>query len=258
MSIIFSILLAVANLFRPIMIILLIAIFIYLLILKFDRKTFFKYLLVVRIIFGSYFLLNKSILSLTKYYLSDDIADKTVGWNIYVGSNLKSSGTWNEKQQTEFDKMFYSSATANEIQEYFLEKGINQYKSNGIVNNLLLFVKKGIILIKDPDSLTCYVFNKMQKQSLNNYVLFFIKFLAAVSYYVLLLFNVIFAYYRLKKKDGNDYFYILQLFIIGIVCSHLFVEVSPRYCLVLIVPYALLFAMYFKKNKGLDEILSKD
>lgn len=250
-AIFFSAILSIANLFRPIMIILLIALLIYFFILKINKKDLTKYLIVTITILGSYFIFNKSISFMTNNLLSNNIADTTVGWNIYVGSNMKSNGTWNEEQQIEFNKLFNSNTSPNEIQEHFLEKGVNQYKNNGLINNIKLFIKKAIVLVGSPDSLTCYVFNKMQSNSIPNYIQFILKIITSTSYYILLLFNIIFAYKKLRNINRNDDIYILQLFIIGVISSHLLVEVSPRYCLMLIVPYTLLI-LISKKDFLLD------
>lgn len=250
-AIFFSAILSIANLFRPIMIILLIALLIYFFILKISKKDLKKYLIVTIIILGSYLIFNKSISFMTNNLLSNNIADTTVGWNIYVGSNMKSNGTWNEEQQIEFNKLFNSNTSPNEIQEHFLEKGVNQYKNNGLINNIKLFIKKAIVLVGSPDSLTCYVFNKMQSNSIPNYIQFILKIITSTSYYILLLFNIIFAYKKLRNINRNDDVYILQLFIIGVISSHLLVEVSPRYCLMLIVPYTLLI-LISKKDFLLD------
>ena len=250
-AIFFSAILSIANLFRPIMIILLIALLIYFFILKINKKDLTKYLIVTITILGSYFIFNKSISFMTNNLLSNNIADTTVGWNIYVGSNMKSNGTWNEEQQIEFNKLFNSNTSPNEIQEHFLEKGVNQYKNNGLINNIKLFIKKAIVLVGSPDSLTCYVFNKMQSNSIPNYIQFILKIITSTSYYILLLFNIIFAYKKLRNINKNDDIYILQLFIIGVISSHLLVEVSPRYCLMLLVPYTLLI-LISKKDFLLD------
>lgn len=237
-AILFGIVLSVANLYRPIMIILFIAVVIWL-FLRITRNSFKKILLIILLIFISYFGCNKLYAFVNKKFIDDTIATQTVGWNIYVGANIDSSGTWNRKQQDEFDEIFYTDATPTEIQEHFLEKGLNLYKNNGLIDDIKLFIKKAIILVKNPDRLTCTVFFDTLELTVNKYVSGALKVLTMLVYYILILFNLIIAYVKLKDKKC-DITILLQLFIIGIVASHIFVEVSPRYSLPLLVPYTLL------------------
>lgn len=237
-AVLFGIVLSVANLYRPIMIILFIAVVIWL-FFRININNFKKTLLVILLLFISYFGCNKLYTFVNKMFIDDSIATQTVGWNIYVGANIESTGTWNRKQQDEFDELFYTDVTPTEIQEYFLEKGLNLYKNNGLIDDIKLFIKKAIILVKNPDRLTCTVFFDTLDVTVNKYVSGALKVLTMLVYYILILFNLIIAYVKLKDKKC-DVTILLQLFIIGIVTSHIFVEVAPRYSLPLLVPYTLL------------------
>lgn len=233
----FSILLSIANLFRPIMVIVLIA-FVIFLLFKVNNKNIYKYLIVVVSCLMIYFCCNDIYFRLERKFISSEVASSTVGWNLYVGSNIDSTGTWNIEQQSLF-AMVFDDMTPTEIQEYFLDKSIDNYKKNGLLNNLKLFWDKSIILMKNPSEFSCLVFDNSLSLNMDRRLFYLIYFISYVFHYILLIINLVISYLFLKNKKIDNSF-LLQLFIIGVVSSHLFVEVSVRYSMPLFVGYILI------------------
>lgn len=245
LSIILGIVLSITNLFRPIMIIFIIALTIYFL-LNLTKDNLKKTFIILGLIILVFFSCNNLSTNIYKNFIDNSIASKTYGWSMYIGANIDSNGSWNQRQQIELDEMLASEATPTEIHAHFFNKAIDLYKSNGLVNNIKLFIKKVMVMVGGPDWLSAAVFNLMMATPFNDNVFSIIKLLTLIPYYLLVLFNLLIAYINLKSKR-SDFSFLLQLFIIGMITSHMFVEVAERYSLPLLVPYTILIIISGKK-----------
>lgn len=54
------------------------------------------------------------------------------GWNLYVGANEKTNGTWNEKDAELFNSIKNTSDDPSEVQKYFFNLGVERYKKMGL------------------------------------------------------------------------------------------------------------------------------
>ena len=155
--ILFSVVLSIANLFRPIMVVVLIAFFIILLFKMNNKSKIIKYIIVYSCCILVYIGCNKIYFNLEKNYIDNSISSVGMGWNLYVGSNVDSNGTWNIEQQSEFS-MVSNEMTPTEVQEYFFDKSIDAYINNGFVKNIKLFWNKSLILMGEQTLFSCLVF----------------------------------------------------------------------------------------------------
>ena len=245
---VFGLMLFFANLFRPVMIIFVIALFIYF-CFNMKKDNIKKTMVVLCLILSFYFGGNSLYKTVILNFVDNNIATSTFGWSMYVGANMDSNGSWNQTQQYELDAMLESQYTPTEIQEHFFDKAIDLYKSNGIINNLKFFVIKSMVLVGGPDWLSAAVFNLMMANPFSDNVYAMIKLVTFVSYFILLFFNLVIAFDSLKSKKW-DFTCLLQLFIIGMVTSHMFVEVAERYSMPLFVPYTLLVLVNWDRILG--------
>lgn len=243
LSIILGILLGISNSFRPIFIIFLIAMicyYIYNLLIK-ENKTDIKLinLIIIIIIFIT---CNNFYSSLVSSKTNYKIGNNTSGWTLYLGSNLKSNGAWFEV--SEFNEFLNSNEDEFDVQEihnYFKEQAINNYKTYSILNLTKLFTKKYYILTSNIPS---YTYENTINPLTNNKLTIICK-LYLIIFWITLILNCI----TIKIKNiKNPIIIFLIILEIGLILSHLLVEVSPRYFIPLTVPL-LLISKLEKSNK---------
>lgn len=243
LSIILGILLGVSNSFRPIFIIFLIAMicyYIYNLLIK-ENKTDIKLinLIIIIIIFIT---CNNFYTSLVSSQTNYKIGNNTSGWTLYLGSNLKSNGAWFEVLEfNEFLNLNEDEFDVQKIHNYFKEQAINNYKTYSILNLTKLFTKKYYILTSNIPS---YTYESTINPLTNNKLTIICK-LYLIIFWITLILNCI----TIKIKNiKNPIIIFLIILEIGLILSHLLVEVSPRYFIPLTVPL-LLISKLEKSNK---------
>lgn len=247
--ILFSVVLSIANLFRPIMIVVLIALFIFLLFRINNKNKIIKYIIIYGCILLVYIGCNKIYFNLEKKFIDDSISSVGMGWNLYVGSNVDSNGTWNIEQQSEFS-LISIEKSPTEVQEYFFDKSIDAYIDNGLVKNMKLFWNKSVILVGEQIEFSCLVFDNSLMKNMDKTLFYFIYFISSIFHYFLLVINLLVSYISIKIKK-IDYALFIQLFVIGVVSSHLLVEVSPRYSMSLFVGYIFIVILNVKNIRKL-------
>lgn len=243
LSIILGILLGISNSFRPIFIIFLIAMicyYIYNLLIK-ENKTDIKLinLIIIIIIFITCNNFYSSLVSSkTNYKIGNNIS----GWTLYLGSNLKSNGAWFEVSEfNEFLNLNEDEFDVQEIHNYFKKQAINNYKTYSILNLIKLFTKKYYILTSNIPS---YTYENTINPLTNNKLTIICK-LYLIIFWITLILNCI----TIKIKNiKNPIIIFLIILEIGLILSHLLVEVSPRYFIPLTVPL-LLISKLEKSNK---------
>lgn len=243
LSIILGILLGVSNSFRPIFIIFLIAMicyYIYNLLIK-ENKTDLKLinLIIIIIIFIT---CNNFYTSLVSSKTNYKIGNNTSGWTLYLGSNLKSNGAWFEVSEfNEFLNLNEDEFDVQEIHNYFKTQAINNYKTYNVVDLIKLFTKKYYILTSNIPS---YTYENTINPLTNNKLTIICK-LYLIIFWITLILNCI----TIKIKNIKNPITIFLIIIeIGLILSHLLVEVSPRYFIPLTVPL-LLISKLEKSNK---------
>lgn len=229
-SIILGLVLGLANSFRPIMIVFIIAIFLYFIYMIINKTDLFKRLTICFLIIATCFLgfnkLNSHVISLS---LNHEIATSASGWTIYIGSNYETSGQW--ESDPRFSEFLSSDDfEPNKVHEFYLKEGINRYKENGF-KNAVLFVKKAYVLGAGIDDPTISSFNQIVNPEEKNNIIMTI--ILRLYYCLMLLLCVLF--YKHKKEEDNNIIYIILLSL-GFFTSNLLVEVAARYFLPIMVP----------------------
>ncbi|MEG0995139.1 MAG: hypothetical protein RSE91_04155, partial [Bacilli bacterium] len=246
LSIVLGIILGISNSFRPIMIIFLIAIFLYYLFLIFKDKKFFKYIssftLIVLFYFISMLIINNSISKILGYEVSNNS-----GWSVFVGSNRKYDGMWNIEDSSIFGTELYKEdSTPFKAHSYVKEIGIKRYKENGI-NNIKLFVNKASNIISYHSS---YSYSEFIDFFSNNFPKSVKQTLKIYVYVMFLLGLVLNAYGSFKLIINNDGRYLpYVLFGMGLFMATLLMEGHIRYFTPLYVPLILVISLLSYHNE---------
>ncbi|MBP3444319.1 MAG: glycosyltransferase family 39 protein [Bacilli bacterium] len=239
LSILLGINLGISNSFRPIFIILVIAIFLYylylIIFLKSNYKNkLFSFILILLCFIGINNSYTKIVSNKTKYKI-----DSSSGWTLYLGSNLESNGAWFSSD--EYNELMASdNFNPSDIHKYFKNKAIENYKSYNILKIIKLYAKKYSIL---TSNLSFYTYENTIGTYINKNI---IRIILYIFWFILLLSNI---YTILRKNKNIDDILFIMVLEIGLILSHLLVEVSPRYFIPATVPIMIIAAFNIYNTK---------
>lgn len=241
LSILLGINLGISNSFRPIFIIFVIAIFLYYLYLIIFLKSNYKnklisFILILLCFIAINNLYTKLVSNKTKYNIGG-----SSGWTLYLGSNLESNGAWFPSDEYN-ELMASNNFNPPDIHNYFKDKAIENYKSYNILNITKLYAKKYSTL---TSNLSYYTYENTIGTYTTKKI---IRIILYIFWFILILSNV----YIILRKDKNiDDILFIMILEIGLILSHLLVEVSPRYFIPTLVPIMIIASLniYNFKNK---------
>lgn len=234
------------NVNRPIAMVLVIAIFIWIFVLRFKRLFKKEYLIKWLSFLASMLAVYFALGSLWNMYFTSRIGEEpasTPGYNIYVGFNVKSKGGWNaEDSKLLFSYSNEEGATADWAQKQMLNEAKERITSGEIDFTRLFKNKLSLFLGKDSFCVE-HCADVIQETQ-------YMSMICDTFYYLLIFLSLLGAYKMLKLSHKASHF-ILPLYVIGIVCAQMLVEVSPRYHYS-IVPFLIMISQFylFKKRNS--------
>lgn len=232
--------LGIANTFRPIMMVAIIALLIYLIYTFLNKKDMKKTIIGFGLVCICYILVNNIFIYIVEKKLDTQTAFKP-GFSILVGSNYDSHGMWNESDSEIFANLLETrdGITSHDIAMHL---GIDRYKNNG-TKSLILFAYKAAILGRNVNN---YVYGDTINsfKEINDFIKQFGKYYLSMFYWLILIINMLIAIKILNCEI--DKIKILNILALGFYSSLLFVEVSPRYFLPVIVPMIMTFGILEK------------
>ena len=128
----------------------------------------------------------------------------------------------------------------SEIHKYFKNKAIENYKSYNILKIIKLYAKKYSIL---TSNLSFYTYENTIGTYINKNI---IRIILYNFWFILLLSNI---YTILRKNKNIDDILFIMVLEIGLILSHLLVEVSPRYFIPATVPIMIIAAFNIYNTK---------
>jgi hypothetical protein len=254
-ELIIGIILGIANSFRPIFIIFLIALILYELLKLLQNIKNIKR--VVSIVIGIFILLiSYTFISKIEFKYIQNIVGTEVahssGWTLYVGANVESNGTWNQSDGEKFIEKYNDiSNSAENIQKEFQNEAILRIKTNGKRANINLIKEKFKVLTQNMAGYSVDQFWNIQNRTENEKYKKCVGFWTNIFVFIIILLNLLVII--IQNDDLKMYMYMLLS--IGLVISHLLVEVSSRYTIHIIVPFSIIGVLNIYnllKNNGKD------
>lgn len=246
-AVVLGLLLTLMNMSRPIALIPIIALAIWLFLIDIghinNKKILQKKALYLLSVFIAYYVLSLGANHYITLRLGEEIA-KIPGFNVYVGFNMKSSGGWNRADSallTHYNEQ--EGWSANDVQKQMLEEAKERIFS-GQIDFSRLFYKKFLYLLED-DSAVVTIYTATILGHAGRYFI-----ITNVFYYFLLAASLFGAAIALIKKNKSPQFFIL-LYFIGLTMAHMFVEVAARYhysATISMVIFASLGISFFSKK----------
>lgn len=241
-GIVFSALLCLINMARPIALIPAFAYIIWVLLVYTPNilaDGLKKYVLLLLIMVTLYFI----FLMIGNWYILQRLGEKPAtlpGYNIYVGFNVASNGGWN---QHDSNLLFYYNDNFNwsavQVQSKMFEEAKNRIL-HGHIDLISLFYNKFVRLWGKDDACIAYASNILTHR-------FFLSTVCNAYYYVVVIFSIIGSIFALKDKDKSELF-IVCVFIVGLTIAQMAVEVSSRY------HYSGLITLTIVGAYGLDQL----
>lgn len=227
---------SVSNIIRPIGQVVLIAICLYYPIFVIEsitikNKAISKIIFLASILTG--YLITSSFISFaTSKAIGREIAKYPFGYNIYVGSNYESNGSWNAADAntlTEIQKT--PGISAQEIHNELLSRSWKRITERSLLTNLkFVYNKHGMIWPVDYDSLV-YIRSGLIKEDTKFDFYKFESLLVKVSnfYYYTILLLCAFGGFILIIRNHQGVPLFLVIILLGIIFLHMIVEVAGRY-----------------------------
>ncbi len=232
------------NVSRPVAAIFIIAMFIWIFILRFKDLFNKAYLAKWIPFFAAMLVVYFALGSLWNVYFTSRIGEAPAsvpGYNIYVGFNPDSSGGWNwDDSQLLYYYSDQEGATAEWAQQQMLNEAKNRITSGNIDFTKLLKNKLNIFLGEDS---VCVGYTQSIIKEYD-----YLCNTCNVFYYFIVLLSLLGAYKMLKTSHRSAIF-ILPLFVIGITCAQMLVEVAPRYHYS-IIPFLIMIPQFYLFNKN--------
>lgn len=236
----------IANLYRPIMIIFIIAVVLYgcYLLLQ-DHKKWKLYIGGILVLFVSYYCVGK----IHTTFLNAATGYQTIstpGWTIYVGSTGR-VGTWTPELGAEFQELTTNADfDLKQFHKEQLNKAILNYKNRTIFENGKFLKSKFDWLTTRLDQLSLDLLVAQVKgfpiSSTN-----IIKFL--ISLWIAFCLMASLGAVIKQKIVKNEMLLFYSLLCIGITLSHLLTEISPRYLIPIYVPLILMSISFWKQEE---------
>jgi len=258
---IFSILLGLAigygNCYRPIFIVALIAILIFLAYLVLTNKRTSKILILAAIssiiIIVTYFGVQSLNVAFVSNQTGLNVSTNAGGWSVFVGANNKSNGSWNVEDDTYLHNILkYDRVSSyDQIQTRLTKEGADRYKSYGLVGSISLMIKKlsvfagGQISVSDIEASVIGYEGSATAMIFSLYILvyIFIIFIAGARY----------VYLSLKDATSGAEIKPIIIFVIllalGFFFSDMFVESKERYAQIMYPLFIILAAISTKSNQ---------
>lgn len=279
--------LAFINQIRPLSLVLITAFAIYYFLLSTDDppkigNKFITKIAYFLILIFTYFLFTRFFAFVISDVIDKKVADSPFGFNLYIGVNTSSRGTWNITDSQKLgDMMKNPEFSAQEIQNNFKDMAISRIKENSLNNIQLLFDKHRALWSMDSESLT-YIMGALTPDKTtilkSEIVIKGLTIISNLYYYIILLLCCISSVTMLKriwinKKAGSRHntgklsemvsmlksdmiidmkpdanmssitnMSMLVLFVLGVAALHMVFEVVERYHYPVIAVFSIIAA----------------
>ncbi len=238
--------LAAANAARPIAAVVIIAFFIWLLLLRGnelrDRALWKKWAVFAAVLLAAYSLYGNA----WNRYAEDTVGEEIPsfpGYNFYVGFNTEYWGSYSSEDMDLFE-MYLSCGeyTVVEAQELMLEHAKERI-SSGNIDFAKLFVKKLQTFLGCDEGGAYY-----SKAVLSDLQYSLLATISNIWYYVLAML-VLESAVKLMRKKVDTVFYLVPLFVLGLTLAQMLVEIAGRYHYSVIPMLIIIAAVSAQKNK---------
>ncbi len=246
---IIGVFLAVANAIRPLALIMLITMTLYLLVFAKESyrmlgQTYITKIVIIGSLFVGYVLTSQVISWSVSQAIHQQVAKYPFGYNIYVGVNTQTKGTWNEQDAATFNTLWHQpQLSSQDVHNELLALALQRVEQSSIKQLVTLIAQKhSLMWLLDSDSLAFILAGQDPDHPSKLDVVKYRDFLvlsANLYYFVMQMLGLV-AFIFIWKSRNEQYIWIPIILLCGIVAIHMIVEVQGRYHYPAISLFALL------------------
>ncbi len=234
-GIVFGILTAVLNCIRPCGAVVLLAFGLYTVFALMPKKRFLSLILAILCYSGCNVMLHQGLEQLN----GQPIANRPIGYNLYIGSNAEELGRWNPKDDLYAKElMSNSSLSPDEVHNRLQTEGIQRYLSNGFLSNCKLGCLKFGLTWGSEMLPTVYM---RQSSSYAFWDSIFQFGNLANAFHLILMLGALVGAVKLRREKRSGAVIWICIFVLGIAAQHLLAEAQERYsygALAMLMPIA--------------------
>lgn len=225
--IIIGIIIGVANFFRPMGIIFVIAILLEIVINH--SRTFLQKVITITCFVIPFVIIVFLSSSLTTSISKYPPPSFSFGWNLYVGMNVDHFGRWNKEDGQTFIDVTGKHQNPSDVQSYFTKESINRLK-NFNVRLVPLFLAKTGFWFDESFTYDAAIHWRNHRSKINlkdGWIIYLVLFFLYNAMIVFMAIKGI--YISLAKKKNSYILRLISVYLLGTNIMFMFLEVSPRY-----------------------------
>jgi hypothetical protein len=240
---------AISNAFRPMMIVLVVAVVVYYLIFLLKNHTLRmirSMVISLSLILASFFSLNIGYTYVVSAATNYPPTTNSGGWSVYVGANYETWGRWNPENGY-FSRVIDEEPTITAAQDRMLREGIDRWKQLSPLQLIDFIIKKSIVIGGDQYHM---IYNLSSYPNLwaRSNVINLLYFVCAIYSYILILLTAAYFIRTYRKKGRIGFEHFLALAFVGLFLAFLCVEVANRYFMPFFVSLTIFTALGLGKN----------
>lgn len=234
-AILIGVTIGLGNAFRPVFVVMLVALFLVLCYIFMSSKNRTKlplllssiFVIIVAVFLGA----QQLNLAIVAKQTGIQPAQNSTGWNIFVGANSATDGKWSHEDEVRLNQICNGTRNYEECHKKLRDAALERYKGYGITGTANLLVRKLYIFssnqsnVYNPNlSIDNYAHSTAQKL-FNVYLTLFLIGLFFLSFW----FFYQTARETLTNNAASPALLFIALSIVGLFLSAMLVEVSERY-----------------------------
>jgi hypothetical protein len=231
LSVVTGVVFSVANSFRPIMAVFIIALVIYCVasfIQKPGKTLARKMTMSIAVLLITFVSLNAGFIKLVSHVTGYENIAMHPGWSIYLGGNVGSHGGWNAADTDYADHVRAEEVTIIAAHERLKKEGIERWKQMSPAQAAVHLVNKSVVL-SGGGQYMIYNISSYPELWQNKRVIALLHLWCALYFYGLLLFSAKFLLSAREDKHGLNFIHFVILLFVGLFLASLCVEVAARY-----------------------------
>ena len=241
-----------ANYFRPLFSVVLIAMII-ILFMRYLKDRDRTLILGILVMTCTMVILSQITNRAINKIVNENVMNNTGGWNFYVGSNYESKGQWTASDRDYFFGEITPYYPADIAREMIMEKGIERYSDYSLKMFITHIANKMSVLFANEGNA---IYDIRYCLGINNESALYLICSSMVSlYFALIVFGSLFS--CIFKRKNDEFILLLRLLLLGFTSAFVLVEVMNRYTFIIYPVLIIITALFVDDWAELYRILKE-
>ena len=228
-----------ANYFRPLFSVVLIAMII-ILFMRYLKDRDRMLILGILVMTCTMVLLSQIANRAINTFVNENVMNNTGGWSFYVGSNYESKGQWTASDRDYFFGEITPYYSADIAREMIMEEGIERYSDYSLKMIITHIANKMSVLFANEGNA---IYDIQYCFGINNESALYLICSSMVSlYFALIAFGSLFS--CIFKRENDESILLLRLLLLGFAAAFVLVEVMNRYTFIMYPVLIIITALF--------------